>query len=446
MPLSTWGSMGYMTEQKSAPQGAARPAPPKGKILVLGGGIVGVTTAYSLLCRGFDVTLIERNSDVAEATSRANAGLVSVGGSQPWNAPNVPLTVLKTLGRADSPYLFRLRAFPAVIPWGLRFLMHCRTATYDRSCRASAELVTYSLDRFGALVDREGLRFDRQQNGVLKYFQDAGALAADHRSTAKLADAGLDFRQLSRDETVALEPTLAPQADRIAGGLYFPKDESGDASAFAKALAERCRALGATILTNTTISAIESSNGRISAVMTDRGALTADHYVLCAGPAAALLARPLGLNLPIYPAKGYSVTIETNGSIALPKVPFLDWGRKVCVTRFGNRIRATGYAEFGGYDLSLTPSRIQTLHRSLIELFPALEGATSIHEWAGLRPITPDGLPILGQSPIENLFLNVGHGPQGWGLSAGCAAILADVITGRSPDVPIGSFAYSRNH
>lgn len=412
--------------------------------LVLGGGIVGVTTAYFLIKRGFQVTLIEQNPDVGDMTSKANAGLVSAGCSQPWNAPNIPLTVLKTLGRSDSPYAIRLKAFPGIIPWGIRFMLQCRASAYAASCRTSVELVEYSLSQLRELVANETFDYDRQQNGVLKYFEDAGALAQDTRNTEALAEAGLAFQPLSRDETIALEPTLGRHYSRVAGGLYFPHDESGDSSRFAKALAEICRRMGTRILTDTRIDKVHTGAGRITGVTTSRGDLTADSYVLCTGARAADFGAMLNLNLPVYPVKGYSVTIDTDGDIELPQVPFLDWGRKICVTRFGNRIRAAGTAEFIGHDTSPTPSRLEHLHRNLVELFPALEGSTEVRNWAGLRPVTPDGLPILGESPIDNLFLNVGHGPQGWGLSCGCAAVVADVVSGAQPGIKLNGLTYNR--
>lgn len=418
--------------------------PKRGSVLVLGGGIVGVTTAYSLLQRGYAVTLVERADEVGCHTSLGNAGLLSVGGSQPWNSPHVPMTVLKTMGRTESPFRIRAAAFPAIIPWGLRFLLNCRGTVHAAASRNSAKLVAYGLGRFRETSARERLSFDRQQNGVLKYFQNAGALAQDYRATKQLAAAGVEHRQLDRNEIVALEPTLAPQAESIAGGLYFPGDESGDSSQFAKGLAARCAEMGASILTRTSVHRIDATGERITGVTTSRGTLAADHYILCAGPEAAALAQPLRLSLPIYPVKGYSVTFETDGSILLPNIPLLDWGRKICITRFGKRIRATGFAEFGGYNFDLSPSRLQSLRASLIDLFPSLNSVTEIRNWAGLRPVTPDGLPILGESPFSNLFLNVGHGTQGWGLSSGCAEIVADVVSGRQPEIPLGPYAFRR--
>lgn len=412
-------------------------------VIVIGGGIVGVTTADALQTRGFQVTLIERNAEVAEFASRANAGLVSVGCSQPWNAPSVPLTVLKTLGRADSPYLFRTAAFPAITPWAARFLLRCRAATYDASCRASTELMAYSLDRFRQLDQEADLAFDRQRNGVLKYFENREALDKEVAQTERQAG-GPDYRVLDAQGMVNLEPTLAPHQSRIAGGLYFPDDESGDANAFARALAKRFLSLGGVVRTGVTVERLHRRDDRLTGIETDAGEFVADHYVLCAGALAARFGRQAGIRLPVYPVKGYSVTIETNGDVPLPRVPFLDWGRKICVTRFGNRIRAAGTAEFCGIDTTLTASRLDPLHRYLLKLFPDLGSSDRVTPWAGLRPVTPDGLPILGASPVGNLFLNVGHGPQGWGLSCGTAAIVADVVSGRPTDLALGPYAYAR--
>ncbi len=413
-------------------------------VLVMGGGVVGVTQAYVLLKRGYDVTLIERGGAVGDFTSKANAGLLSAGCSQPWNAPGVPLTVLKTLTKADAPYLFRLSAFPGVIPWGLRFLAHCRTVSYDRASRASLELALYSLDCLRSIADDEDLAFDRQRNGVLKYFEDEGAYRKEKVNMDAFRSMGLRFRSIDRDELIALEPTLEPHFDRIAGGIHFFDDESGDACRFTKGLAERCEALGAKFLLNTTVEDIRSSNGAISGVVTDRGVFSADQYILSLGPNSGEIARRLRLDVPIYPVKGYSVTIETNGEIPLPGVPFIDWGRKVAVTAFGTRIRAAGTAEFCGHNVVLTDSRLRGLRASLMELFPRLNMSMKVQDWAGLRPVTPDGLPILGASPFDNLFFNTGHGPHGWGLSCGSAQIVADLMAGIQPGIDTAAFGYKR--
>lgn len=428
--------------KKAIPQSSGR-AP--ATVLVLGGGIVGVTTAYYLQSRGFQVTLIEKNAELGDGTSRANAGLVSVGCSQPWNSPAVPMTVLKTWGRKDSPYLFRASAFPAIIPWAIRFLLNCRSDTYLKSSISSVELVGYSLDQYKATSDQTGISFDRQQNGVLKYFQDPAAVRREQRDAEVLAPYGMEYRMMNSQQIVDLEPALAPHRDRIAGGLYFSRDESGDSKAFSVTLAERCRSAGVRFATGTTIKSFALEKGQVRSVVTDRGNFSADKYVLCLGAESARFGQMLKLKLPVYPVKGYSVTIATDGSLSLPKVPFLDWGRKICVTRFGDRIRAAGTAEFCGHDTTPTPARWCGLHNNLIELFPALAEIKDVTPWAGLRPVTPDGMPILGKSPIENVFLNVGHGPQGWGLSCGSAAVVADIVAGRKPEIDVSMFDYARN-
>lgn len=427
---------------RTIPQSSGR-AP--GTVLVLGGGIVGVTTAYYLQKRGFQVTLIEKNSEVGDGTSRANAGLVSVGCSQPWNSPAVPLTVLKTWGRRDSPYLFRAAAFPSIIPWALRFLLNCGASTYLKSSISSVELVGYSLDQYKATSNETGISFDRQQNGVLKYFQDSSAVSREQRDAEVLAPYGMEYQMMDARQIVDLEPALAPHRGRIAGGLYFNHDESGDSKAFSMSLANVCRAAGVRFKTGTTVRSFEMEAGQVSAVVTDRGNFSADKYIFCLGAMSAQFGRMLKLNLPVYPVKGYSVTIDTDGTLSLPNVPFLDWGRKICVTRFGDRIRAAGTAEFCGYDTKPTPERWRGLHANLIELFPTLAEINDVTPWAGLRPVTPDGMPILGKSPVENVFLNVGHGPQGWGLSCGSAAIVADVVAGCQPDLDISAFNYARH-
>lgn len=414
--------------------------------MVLGGGVVGVTTAYFLARDGHDVELVERNAATGFGTSRANGGLVSVGCSQPWNSPSVPLTVLKSWGRVDSPFLFRTSAFPGVIPWGLKYLLRCRADAYARSSSASVRILSDSLKRLRAVVEETQLQYDKLQNGVLKFFASPAELDKELALARRLSRDGLEFKSLTVDEIIALEPLLEAQRSQIAGGLYFPDDESGDAHTFTRELAGKAEQLGVRFHYGTTIDRIVESHGRVSHVRTDRGDMTADLFVLALGPAAAGLARPLGVKLPIYPVKGYSVTIETHGHIPLPKTPFIDWDRKMGITAFGTRIRAGGTAEFAGYDVDPTRERWQVLHRNMLELFPSLAGApdADIMPWAGLRPVTPDGMPILGASSVQNLLLNVGHGPQGWGLSCGCAGFVADLVAGRRTAVDAAPFAYAR--
>ena len=416
------------------------------KIIVLGGGVVGVTTAYFLAREGYDVELIEQNDATGFGTSRANGGLVSVGCSQPWNSPSVPFTVLKSWGRVDSPFLFRMSAFPGVIPWGLKYLLQCRADSYARSSTASVQILSDSLARLRGLVEETQLQYDKLQNGVLKFFGSLAELEREAALTRQLSHLGLEFKSMSVDEIIALEPLLEAQRSQIAGGLYFVTDESGDAHKFTHELARKTEDLGVKFHYSTKIEKIVENRGRISHLRTSRGDMSADLFVLALGPAAANLARPLGVKLPVYPVKGYSVTIETHGNVPLPKTPFLDWSRKMGITAFGTRIRAGGTAEFAGYNTEPRRERWEVLHRNMLELFPSLADApeADIMPWAGLRPVTPDGMSILGKSPVENLMLNVGHGPQGWGLSCGCAAFLTDLIAGRETAVSAAPFAYSR--
>jgi D-amino-acid dehydrogenase len=420
------------------------PQPKRLSVVVLGAGVIGVTTAYFLQKAGFDVTVVERNNDVGQGTSKANGGLVSVGCSHPWNSPAVPMTVFKSWGKVDSPFLFRAAAFPGVIPWAYQYLMQCRHDAYHNASIASVCLLSESLRQLRAVVAETQLEYDQLRNGVLKFFKDPDEVKKDAAHAAQLASFGLEYRELTRDQVIETEPFLEAQASHIGGGLYFPSDESGDACKFTQALARQCEKNGVKFKLNTEIKDIEIERSVISGIRTDKEVLTADRYVLAMGVFSKTAGQKLGLKLPVYPVKGYSVTIETHGDIPLPKVPFIDWGRKMGVTAFGTRIRAGGTAEFTGYNTDPTPERWGVLHRNLLELFPGLQNSPHVTPWAGLRPVTPDGMPVIGRSPIDNLFLNTGHGPQGWGLSCGSAALLTDIMIDAKPRVSTKPFEYER--
>ena len=411
-------------------------------VLVLGGGIVGVTTAYFLTRRGFDVTIVEAQAEVALGASHGNGGLFTAAMSDPWNSPGLPLKLLKSGGREDSPYLVRGAALPGLVPWGLRFLWNCRPTAARRAIERSYRLATYSLAKLEDAVAETGIRFDRMRKGALKIFADTASLAAVDGAARKLAPAELVHSVVDAAACVDMVPILTPRIGNIVGGIHFPGDETGDPAKFTRALAAVCERRGADIRLGTTVSDIIIEGGRISGLSTDHGRMGADHYVLALGHVSGRLAARIGLRLPIYPVKGYSVTVSLGDRN--PGMPFVDARRRLVVVPLGNRLRVVGLAEFTGFDADPGTDRCSLLVRYLGDLLPDLDEAAIVERWSGLRPVTPDGLPVIGPTRYENLFVNTGHGPLGVTMSCASAAAVSALIAGDEPEIDIRPFAPSR--
>ena len=413
-------------------------------VLVLGAGIIGVTSAYFLARQGFRVTVVDRQDGAGLETSFANGGLVTPSMSDPWAAPGLPLKLLKWMGREDSPFLIRPSAIPGLMSWGLGFLRNCREATWRRNTATILRLAGYSQRVLRALTEETGLAYDRQSLGTLRLFRDAPALEAALQCADMLGQLGVAYRRLEPADCVELEPALAPQVGLLSGGIHFPEDESGDAHLFTQALAKLAVELGVDFRYGEAIESIEAKGGRVTAVVTERGRLDADHYLLALGSHAAALLRPLAIRLPIYPVKGYSVTLSTAGWNGAPRVPIVDDGRKMGIVRLGDRLRLAGTAEFTGYDGAVNARRCANLTDSLAELFPGAPNLETAQPWAGLRPMTPDGIPILGPSPLDNLTLNLGHGHLGWTMACGSARLVADRIAGKASEIDLAGMTLAR--
>lgn len=414
------------------------------KVIVLGAGVLGVTSAWYLAKAGHEVTVIDRQPGPALETSYANAGEISPGYSSPWAAPGIPLKALKWMFQRHAPLVIQPKLDWQRVSWMARMLANCTSSAYAINKSRMVRLAEYSRDSLGELRAETGIEYDQRMQGTLQVFRKAEQMDAAGKDIEVLRADGVPFEVLDRAGCVAAEPGLAASAERIVGGLRLPGDETGDCFKFTNRLAEMAEAAGVTFQWGVSIQALEAEGGRISAVRTDRGLMSADRYVLAMGPHSPLLVKHLGLNLPVYPLKGYSLTIDIEDESRAPVSTVMDETYKVAITRLGDRIRVGGLAEIAGYDLSLNPRRHATLAKSVSELFGGSGNPDKALFWTGLRPMTPDGTPIVGATPIPNLFLNTGHGTLGWTMSAGSGRLLADLISGRSPDIAADDLGYAR--
>ena len=408
------------------------------RVLVLGAGVVGTTSAWFLTRAGHQVTVVDRQPVAGNETSFANGGQISVSHAEPWANPHVFRNLLKWLGREDAPLLWRWRADPAQLAWGLRFLGECRPGRTRHNIAAIVALALYSRRQLQALRGELGLQYEHLERGILHIYTDRQEFALATEAARVMREFGLDRDTVDVDRCMAIEPALADARPLLVGGDYTPSDESGDAHKFTRALAERAQAAGVEFRLNFTIDRLGASDNRISSVLghDENGSqtLTADAYVVALGSYSPLLLKPLGIRLPVYPAKGYSATLPLVDGTVAPNVSLTDDERKIVFSRFGNRLRVAGTAEFNGYNLDLNAVRCQALVQRTRQLFPRLELAGEPDYWCGLRPATPSNLPYIGRSRYANLWLNTGHGTLGWTLSCGSAAALADLLGGEKPE------------
>ena len=409
------------------------------KVVVLGGGVIGVTTAWALARQGAEVTVLERQSDVAQETSFANAGQVSPGYSTPWAAPGIPLKALKWLFQAHAPLAIRPDGTLFQWRWMAAMLANCSASRYAVNKERMMRLSEYSRDCLRAWRAETGIAYDERSGGTLQLFRSQAQLDAAARDVAVLQDCGVPFELLDASGVARVEPALARARAPIAGGLRLPNDETGDCHLFTRQLAGRARDLGVQLRTACNVQALVRDGQRITGVqLTDAdgqpGQIRADRYVLAAGSYSRALLQPLGLDIPVYPVKGYSLTVPMVDASLAPQSTVLDETYKIALTRLGERIRVGGMAELAGFDVRLNPRRRATLEKVTRELFPGGD-LTQAQFWTGLRPMTPDGTPLVGATPLDNLYLNTGHGTLGWTMACGSAQLLADVISGRQPAI-----------
>lgn len=409
-------------------------------VIVLGAGLLGTTSAYFLRQLGHDVTVVDRQASPAAETSFANGGQISVSHAEPWANPSAPLKVLQWLGKEDAPLLFRLRADPQQWRWGLQFLRECTPARTRHNIEQIVRLGTYSRETLQQLRRDLGLQYDQRTQGILHFYTSQKEFDAAEEPARQMRELGCDRRVISADEAVRLEPALRHIRPQLAGATYTSEDESGDARQFTLALAERCRQDGVQFRMGHTVTALREEGGRIAHVeVTDaQGAfqrLRADAFVVAMGSLSPLLVRPLGISLPIYPAKGYSVTMPVKDASMAHEVSLTDDEYKLVFSRLGDRLRIAGTAELNGYSRELNAVRCEAIVRRTEQLFPGAGDTAQAQFWSGLRPATPSNVPIIGRSRVSNLFLNTGHGTLGWTHACGSGKSVARIVSGLAPEV-----------
>lgn len=414
------------------------------KVLVLGSGVIGVTTAWYLRDVGCDVTVVDRQPEPGMETSFANGGQISWSSAMPWAAPDIPLTAFKWLVKPHSPLVLRPRFDPRMWAWLFRMLRNCTRERFAQNRSRMLRLARYSHECLVELRAATGIQYDQSTRGVLTLFRARKSFEEAKRDSELLTRLDVPFEVLDTAGCIALEPILSQARTRIVGGIYFPGDEAGDCRKFTVELAQRARTHGVRFMPSTQIERLVAAGDRVENVVTSAGELNADTYVLACGSYTPLLLRPLGVRLPVYPVKGYSLTLAPQASATLPYGSLSDEAYKIVITRLGDRVRVAGTAELAGYDLKLRPFRFATLEHALRGLFPdVIEGARAEY-WCGLRPMTPDNPPALGATRYRNLVLNTGHGTLGWTMACGSAKALASLVSGREPELPLADYSISR--
>jgi len=416
------------------------------RVIVLGAGVVGVTSAWYLAADGHQVEVVDRQPLPAQETSFANGGQISVSHAEPWANPGAPLKALKWLGREDAPLLWRLRADPAQWAWGMRFLRECTAARARANVRAIVGLGLASRSALRALRQELALEYDHLERGILHFYTDPAEFEHALPQAALMREFGCERVPKTAAECCAIEPALADSRVPVVGGTYTAGDESGDARRFTEVLARHAAARGVSFRHGQTVAALRQEGGRVVGARLASGErLDADLTVLALGSYSPLVLRPLGARIPVYPAKGYSATLTLPEGVAAPTVSLTDDGHKLVMSRFGRRLRVAGTAEFNGYDTALNAARCAALLRRTTEIFPALAGLGEVEYWAGLRPATPGNVPLIGdmaKAGLPGLWLNTGHGTLGWTLACGSARLLADLVAGRDPGLDPAPYCF----
>ena len=422
------------------------------RVIVLGAGLLGTTSAYYLAQLGHDVTVIDRQAAPGAETSFANGGQISVSHAEPWANPGAPLKLLQWLGREDAPLLFRLRADMRQWLWGLQFLRECTPARTRRNIEQIVSLGTYSRDTLQQLRRDTGIQYDQRMQGILHFYTSAREFDAAIAPAEQMRALGCERRVVSADEAVRIEPALAPMRAQLAGATYTAQDESGDAHAFTRELAGLAQAAGVQYRLGCHITALRTAGGAIDHVEITNAEgrferVQADAYVLAMGSFSPLLAEPLGMRLPIYPAKGYSVTLPVRDAAAAYQTSLTDDEYKLVFSRYTHAadaargqpardvLRIAGTAEFNGYQRDLNPVRCEAIVRRVEQLFPGAGDTAAAQCWTGLRPATPSNVPLIGKTKIGNLFLNTGHGTLGWTHACGSGKSIARIVSGLVPEL-----------
>ena len=414
------------------------------KVLILGCGVIGVSSAYQLALAGHEVTVVDRQPAAGLETSYGNAGEVSPGYSSPWAGPGVPLKAIKWLLMQHRPLVVRPHLDLSMIRWGLAMMRNCTAARYDLNKGRMVRLAEYSRDCLKQLRAQTGITYDERMQGTLQLFRTQAQLDGAAADMAILKRDGVSFELLGMDGCIRHEPALAAVREKFLGGLQLPGDETGDCFKFTQNLAALAAQRGVQFRYGTTIRKLVRSGAQIDGVVTDAGTLKADAYLVALGSHSPLFLKPAGIRIPVYPVKGYSITVPITNADGAPESTVMDETHKVAVTRLGDRIRVGGTAELAGYTLQLHEARRRTLEHVVTDLFPRGGDVSRAEFWCGLRPMTPDGTPVVGATRLPNLFLATGHGTLGWTMAAGTGRVMADVISGAKPEIDMSGLTVER--
>jgi D-amino-acid dehydrogenase len=414
------------------------------KVIVLGSGVIGVSCAWHLSKAGHEVTVLDRQPAAALETSYGNAGEVSPGYSAPWAGPGVPVKAIKWLLMQHRPLVIRPSFDLNLVRWGLAMLRNCTAARYEVNKGRMVRLAEYSRDCLRELRAQTGIRYDERMQGTLQLFRTQAQLDGTAADIAILQRYGVQFHLLDRDGCIRHEPALAHVREKFVGGLLLPGDETGDCFKFTQNLAAMAVERGVQFRYGTQIKGLKYAHKQIAGVETDAGLQTADAYVVALGSYSPVLLKPLGIRIPVYPVKGYSITVPITDAAGAPESTVMDETHKVAVTRLGDRIRVGGTAELAGYTLKLHEARRATLEHVVTDLFPQGGDVSRAEFWCGLRPMTPDGTPVVGGTRLPNLYLATGHGTLGWTMAAGTGRVLADVISGKKADIDLDGLTVER--
>jgi D-amino-acid dehydrogenase len=410
------------------------------KIVVLGAGVIGITSAWYLRAQGHAVTVLERQPAAALETTFANGGQISVSHVEPWAAPKAPLQILKWLSRPDAPLLFRPTLDPRQWRWGFDFLLECLPSRTRRNMLQILAISKYSGEALRELRAETGLHYDELQRGILQVYTDPAGFASARKAAALVRRHGVVREVKSADECVAIEPALSPRRDWIQGGTYTASDETGDARMFTQGLAALAAAQGVVLRYDVAIESLQHDGSAVSSVTVRASdgtveTVSADAYVACLGSYTPILLSPLGLHVPVYPAKGYSATMPIIDGARAPRGSITDDAKKIVFTRLGERLRVAGTAELSGYGLKLNKLRCEALTRRAREWFGDAIDPVRVEYWTGLRPASPSGVPLIGRTRYRNLYLNTGHGTLGWTMAAGSAKAIAQIVSGTRPHI-----------
>lgn len=416
------------------------------KVLVLGGGVIGVTTAYYLAQAGHEVEVIEQSEGPATQTSFANAGQISPGYASPWAGPGVPLKAMKWLTMRHGPLVVRPKLDPAMWTWMLRMLRNCTSSRYALNKARMVPLAEYSRDCLRDLRAETGISYDERSLGTLQLFRTQRQLDDVSKDVDVLREFGVDYEVLNREGCIAAEPGLANASTEFVGGLRLPGDETGDCQLFSARLADMAAAKGVRFTYDTQFLRFQRQGSTVTGAVTSRGTHSADACVVALGSGSPAVARTVGVKLPIYPVKGYSLTIPIREDGAAPVSTVMDETYKTAITRLGDRIRVGGTAELTGFDRTLGPARRAALEHSFSQLFPGSGDLSQATYWCGLRPMTPDGPPIVCAAPVPGLYINSGHGTLGWTMACGSGRVIADIVGGGKPDIDPQALSFSRYH